>query len=121
MASEFDRFDVLLQRARECVEERKPSASIYKKAAFANAVAELVTGVSGGYGGPSVRQHVAVLSLGGRGLTFDEAVEELLRGDGLIFGPLREEHFAFWYEQADICFDDDPFEVAVLENDPTRN
>lgn len=108
---QFTQFDELLEGARQIVEERKPNASSHKKAAFANTAAEVVTGVSGGYGGPSVRQHVAVHMLGGRGMSFDDAVEELLKDDGLIFGPLQQAHHDFWAEQSDICFDDDPSDV----------
>jgi len=118
---QFNQYDQLLQQARALIEERKPDASAHRKAAFANSVASVVTGVSGGFGGPSVREHIADQLLGRRGLSFDQAVEELLKEDGLIFGPLRQEHFDFWSEQGDICFDDDPMDLAVLNGDPSRN
>lgn len=114
-------FDTILANARAYVEAAKPSASPQRKAAFANSVAYIVTGASGGFGGPTVREHVAGLMLGNRGLTYDQVVAELIKEDGLIFGPLRKEHHAFWEEQGDICFDDDPVDVAFLEGDPELN
>lgn len=101
-----------LERARQLVEERKPSASIYHKAAFANSVQELVTGWAGGYGGPSVRQYAAVFMYSGRRYSFEEAAELLLRDDGPIFGPITEFHREIWDDYP--CFDDDPRDVEEL-------
>lgn len=46
-----------LSYARMFAEGRHPEASIQKIAAFSGAVVYLMTGASGGYGGPSVREH----------------------------------------------------------------
>jgi hypothetical protein len=115
MAVSFEEYDSLLERAHALARERFPEASAQKWAAFANTVAGLLTGVSGGYGGPSVREHVAGQMLESKHQAFEELTEELLSPDSLIFGPLREEHLDFWSEQSEICFDDDPDDVALLE------
>src|SRR5690606_26976322 len=52
-----DYYNVLVEQAREHAEREHPEASAQHRAAFANSVAYLVTGWSGGYGGPSVREH----------------------------------------------------------------
>jgi hypothetical protein len=103
-----------LERAKALIEERKPEASPQKKAAFANSVAYLVTGWSGGYGGPSVREHAAsyrFLGMAGR-FSFDEAVRVLIADDGPIFGPISDLHRQLWLTEH--CFDDDPADVEEL-------
>jgi hypothetical protein len=121
MADQFDLYNDLLTRARQIVESHMPDTSLERKAAFANTAAGVVTGVSGGFGGPSVREHIATAALTGRGLSFEEVLELLLNEDGFIFGPLGEEHFIFWARRHAICFDDDPRDVALLNHDPERN
>lgn len=102
-----------LQQTRQLVEERRPDASPQKKAAFANSVAYLVTGWSGGFGGPSVREHAATRLYGSRKpYDFQEAVDLLLDENGPIFGPLTSVHRACWREEH--CFDDDPSDVEQL-------
>jgi len=54
-----DEYSDVLERAMAWASENHPNASSQKKAAFANSVAYAVTGASGGYGGPSVREHAA--------------------------------------------------------------
>lgn len=114
-----DEYNQILERARRLVEERRPKASAQKHAAFANSVAYLVTGMAGGYGGPSVREHAAARQYGTRGpledgrWAFEEAVERLLAEDGPIFGPLTGQHRRCWVEEH--CFGDDPVDVVELE------
>lgn len=48
----------VLKQAMEYALTHYPSESAQRRAAFANSVAYLVTGWSGGYGGPSVREHL---------------------------------------------------------------
>lgn len=107
-------YDDALSRAKELVEERKPDASPQKKAAFANSVAYLVTGWSGGYGGPSVREHAACQMYGPGGTrSFEEAARLLLTSDGPIFGPITDLHRELWRDED--CFDDDLEDVKELE------
>jgi hypothetical protein len=101
-----------LEKAMALVRQQKPNASAQKTAAFANSVAYLVTGFSGGYGGPSVREHaVSHMYLGGE-YSFDEAIRMLLDDNGPVFGPLVDVHRHCWLEED--CFDDDPEDVVQL-------
>ena len=114
----FSNFYEIAQRARELAEERRPSESPQKRDAFANSVAYLVTGMAGGYGGPSVREHTACRQYGQKGQLnghwpFEEAANLLLREDGPIFGPLTSFHRQCWREEH--CFDDDPQDIVELE------
>jgi len=106
--------DNVLERAMRLIQERRPDASMQKKAAFANSVQTLVTGWSGGYGGPSVREHAASHQHGGKQCTFEEAVRILIADDGVIFGPITDLHRMCWEDE--YCFDDDPQDVAELES-----
>lgn len=63
----IDREKVLYQ-AKAYGEQRHPDASNYKHCAFANSVIYLMTGASGGFGGPSLREHCVTWSLAGDGL-----------------------------------------------------
>lgn len=104
--------DAALTQARELVDAQRPEASVQKRAAFANSVATLVTGWSGGFGGPSVREHAASRMHGGMQHSFKEAVDLLLNESGPIFGPLNKVHEECWEEE--FCFDDDPSDVVEL-------
>jgi len=104
----------VLDKAMSLIQEKKPSASIQKKAAFANSVQTLVTGWSGGYGGPSVREHAACRKYGGQRYPFEEAVRLLIADDGIIFGPITDIHRYCWEEE--YCFDDDLRDIAELES-----
>ena len=101
-----------LERALKIARERRPDAAPQRHAAFANSVAYLLTGTSGGYGGPSVREHAASHQFGGQRLDFDQAVKKLIADDGPIFGPLTELHRQLWTDEN--CFDDDPADIAAL-------
>jgi hypothetical protein len=48
----------ILKQAIEYAIANYPSEETQRRAAFANSVAYLVTGWSGGYGGPSIREHL---------------------------------------------------------------
>ncbi len=107
---------VILEKAMQLIQERKPEASAQKKAAFAGSVAYLVTGWSGGYGGPSVREHAVsrvFIGLSGQ-YNFESAVEMMILEDGPIFGPIRDIHRDCWATEH--CFDDDPQDVAELNS-----
>jgi hypothetical protein len=57
----------ILEKAREWGCQKHPQANNYRHAAFANSVAYLVVGVSGGYGGPSIREHAVSYAIAGDG------------------------------------------------------
>ncbi|MET9779361.1 hypothetical protein ABZ023_34850 [Streptomyces sp. NPDC006367] len=101
----------VVERAMALARQDFPQVSPQLQAAFANSVAYAVTGKSGGYGGPSVREHVACQSMG-HGMTFEEAVAELSRPSGLIFGPLTDKHRRIWHDLPH--FDDDLADVKAL-------
>jgi len=113
-------------------------ASMQHKAAFANSVQYLVEGISGGYGGPSMREHlvtwslgvvVGSVSLGGQAITtityealssiprpgqweFREAVEYAAP---FCFGsPLPYLNQLVQIQERENCFDDDPADFAFL-------
>lgn len=58
-------YNELLQKALEYAKVHYPTASSQHQAAFANSVAYLTTGLSGGYGGPSLREHLVSWKLAG--------------------------------------------------------
>lgn len=103
----------ILEQAKQYIEERRPEASPQKIAAFANSVAYMVTGLAGGYGGPSVREHAAAREFGpGGGHSFEEACRLLSSEEGPIFGPITKLHRVCWREE--FCFDDDPEDLRAL-------
>ena len=104
-------FHEVLDRALKIARERQPQASSQKHAAFANAVSYAVTGYSGGYGGPSVREHAAA-RVCPHPSEFDTAIEILIADNGPIFGPLTDLHTMCWENEH--CFDDDPEDVRIL-------
>ena len=108
---DFDEHGKILERALQIAQERQPQASPQKHAAFANSVATAVTGWSGGYGGPSVREHAAA-RMCPHPSEFDKAVEILIANNGPIFGPLADLHSMCWEDEE--CFDDDPQDVYIL-------
>lgn len=57
----------ILEKALSWAQENYPDASRQHQCAFANSVQYLVTGASGGYGGPSIREHLVSWSLGNVG------------------------------------------------------
>lgn len=108
-------YRTVLERAMTLARQTYPNVSPQLRAAFANSVAYAVTGKSGGYGGPSVREHVACQAMR-PGMTFEAAAEELSRPDGLIFGPLTEQHRQVWDDEPH--FDDDPADAESMNRPP---
>jgi hypothetical protein len=94
-----------LTRAYTLGQERHPAAPAAHHAAFANSVAEAVTGWSGGYGGPSMREHWASRLLGRAGtpgtIPFDLAVSTV---EEACYGPITLEIARMLTFEA--CFDD---------------
>jgi hypothetical protein len=133
-------YDKALQDARSFAVERYPEAAPQRHAAFANSVAYLVTGFSGGFGGPSLREHLVSWKLAGpqgrnapietnMGIMNAQWPDGTLPQSGhwqfdaacqfaepLVFGPASDhrkslEEIALWEH----CFDDDPQDLAALE------
>lgn len=125
----------VLERAMQWAKEKHPSALVHHQAAFANSVQYLVTGMSGGYGGPSVREHAVSHAANGAngktvgvmgGLTmmfpdgslphagqwrFDKACEF---ADPICFGPITRLHFDCY--RTEHCFDDSEEDLKALHN-----
>lgn len=111
MEDEKMEYNAILERAMKIARKRRPHASPQRHAAFANAVAYAVTGWSGGYGGPSVREHAAARVCPPY-QDFDSAVRQLIAENGVVFGSITGLHQKCWVEEH--CFDDDPDDVREL-------
>ncbi len=99
----------ILEQAMALGKERYSNAPGKCHAAFANSVAYIMTGMAGGFGGPSMREHWAGRVAHSKGLvgncSFEQAVEV---AEGVCFGPLSYE-IALMLE-VEYCFDDAPNE-----------
>ena len=111
-------FESEMRQALEMARKQRPEFDYRRHAAFANAVLTLVHGVSAGLGGPSVREHAALLLYMDRRFSFEEAVRVLIDINGVIFGPLSDVHFVCW--QREYCFNDDPEDERKLSVYPKR-
>lgn len=129
----------ILQRAMQHAIAHHPTASLQHKAAFANSVAYLVTGESGGFGGVSIREHLCSWSLAGdRGtieaISIDGQNLTCIKPDGslpkpgdwsfedaivhcasLCFGDISQwRDRALQIQEREYCFDDDPEDLEAL-------
>ena len=118
--------------------EKHPSAPVHHQAAFANPVQYLVTGMSGGYGGPSVREHaVSHAMIGQNGKTVGVSTNmgglTMMFPDGslpmpgewsfenackftepICFGPITRLHFDCY--RTEQCFSDCEEDLEALRN-----
>ncbi|MGB9774566.1 MAG: hypothetical protein ACPL4I_11180 [Bacteroidota bacterium] len=107
-----------LEKAMSWANQNYPEESIQLKAAFANSVAYLVTGLSGGYGGPSLREHLVSWSVETAGKaspgswTFEKAVAFsaplCFSPTAKFLGRLAE------IQEVEASFDDDPEDLLAL-------
>lgn len=121
----------ILEKAKKWGQKHHPRSPVQRHAAFANSVVYLVTGGSGGYGGPSIREHAVSWALAGDGFNstlgptiqfpdgkiprpgqwnFDQACEF---ADPIVYGPLPA--IASRIVQQEYCFDDDPEDLKFLK------
>ena len=110
-----DNYSGILKKAYELGKKKHPGAPSQHHTAFANSVACFVTGASGGYGGPSVREHTAE-RMGGATKqmgewTFEEAATFC---DSICYGEITETHWRIWRENSSFCFDDTEEDLEVL-------
>lgn len=128
-----------LKKAMEWANVNYPAASVQHKAAFANSVAYLITGASGGYGGPSLREHLVSWSLAGSTgdvgtISVNGEAIAFLKPDGsltapgqwdfdtaiahcepLCFDPPEKHKSALIkIQEREYCFDDDPEDLKAL-------
>lgn len=111
----MDKFDWYLDRGYERGRKNHPEAPKEHHCCYANSVAYAMTGRSGGYGGPSMREHLAsrIISKkfgGTRQCTLEQALEAL---DECCYGPLTVEHATMLRDEE--CFDDAPGEIEAAE------
>lgn len=123
-----------LEKALAEGKRRHPSAPIQHHGAFANSVAYLVTGASGGYGGPSCREHAvshSALLQGGGKQTTAAGMNAFVPGPGrtvpgqweyaaacnfadpICYGPMTDLHHQCY--RTEHCFDDAEVDVAALK------
>ena len=97
--------DELLKEMYELGRKRHPDAPPQHHAAFANSVTEAVTGWSGGYGGPSMREYWAgrlILRAGTPGeIELEQAISIV---EQACYGPVTIEMARLLLEEH--CFDD---------------
>jgi hypothetical protein len=133
--SNMDAWEEIATKAKVWGKERHSDAVTQRHAAFANSVAYLVTGASGGYGGPSIREHCVSWALAGDGenipvetnlgtLTMQIPDGRLPRAgewefdracafaDPICYGPLPA--MAARIAEQEHCFDDDPADLEAL-------
>jgi len=111
-------FHETLESAMRWGKEHYPNACRQKHAAFANSVAYAAYRMSGGYGGPSVREHAANKAIIESGIDWQDKPEEEIYAfvAPVCYGPLTDLHRAIWDDQRmrDISFDNDPADIAAL-------
>lgn len=132
-----DAHSVILESALEEGKNRHPNSPVQHHAAFANSVAYLMTGMSGGYGGPSVREHSVSWALSGAGgkqqamqTNIGQIVLQIPDGtlknagkwsygkalefaEPLCYGELTELHQKCFKQEH--CFDDAPEDIEALK------
>ncbi len=115
---EWEAQDAFVERAFREAQKKMPNHSMAKHAALANALASVLTGISGGYGGPSVREYVAEQVLREKvdvdsPLAYKSAMQILLDPKGPIYGPVTQQHLVYWCEYDN--FDNDPDDIEALQ------
>jgi hypothetical protein len=118
-----------LTKAMDWAKSNRPDSSIQHKCAFANSVQYLCTGASGGFGGPSLREHLCAWSLGTVGAieVAGEAMTTITPGNLPMPGGWTLEdaidHCAAVSDYRDLliqinereyCFDDDPADMEEV-------
>ena len=111
---DISNYSEILKKAYELGKASHPDAPNQHHTAFANSVACFVTGASGGYGGPSVREHASErMGSCERPMgdwTFEDAAKFC---DTPCYGELTELHHALFRQES--CFDDSPQDLEVLK------
>lgn len=111
--NKLDQYSEILEKALALGKQKHPDAPPAHHAAFANSVACFYTGASGGYGGPSCREHAAE-RVGGAiapmgSWEFEEAADFC---DRWCYGEITDLHYIMF--QSESCFDDAEEDIEVL-------
>lgn len=111
-------FHETLEAAMQWAREHYPTASASKHAAFANSVVYAAYRMSGGYGGPSIREHAASKAINDSDVNWQDRPEEETYTflAPIIFGALTDLHRSIWDDKRmrEISFDNDPADVTEL-------
>lgn len=110
------------QEARTWGQEHYPDASPQHHAAFANSVVYALFRMTGPYGGPSVREHIASALLNNVLIEWQDVAREevYLFLVSPCYGALTGDHLRFWMGEQKICHDDDPDDVRILQEQEKR-
>ena len=111
----INNYSEILKKAYELGKATHPDAPNQHHCAFANSVACFVTGASGGYGGPSVREHAAE-RMGSREKRMGDwgFVESVKFCESPCYGELTELHHVLFRDES--CFDDSEGDLEVLRS-----
>lgn len=127
----LDQYSQILEKALNLGRAKNPEAHSSRHSAYANSVAYLVTGASGGYGGPSMREHAVSWSLVGNGMRFrsgfmihfsDGSVKQAgewefenacRHAESICYGDLPE--ICTQIKQSEYCFNDDPADLEEVK------
>lgn len=111
-------FDDILREARTWGESHHPNASSQHHAAFANSVMYATHRMSGGFGGPSIREHAANKAVNESGIDFaDKPIEDTYKFvEPFVYGELTSLHYELWSDKRikGISFDNDEADVKQL-------
>lgn len=107
-------YSEILQNMLKYGQKKYLDAHLSRHAAFANSVAYLVTGMSGGYGGPSIREHcVTWLAIKERKMAGTWSVDDASKfAEPICYGELPL--IALQVYQNESCFDGDPADLERL-------
>ena len=112
----IENYSEILKQAYEAGKQKHPDAPNQRHCAFANSVACFVTGASGGYGGPSIREHAAErMGSSTKPMGEWEIEEAITFCDTPCYGELTDLHHALFHMES--CFDDDPSDLEALGKD----
>ncbi len=113
----IEKYSQILDSALEHGKTLHPDAPIEHHAAFANSVAYLVTGASGGYGGPSCREHAVSWALHGSrhsSIAGEWEYEKALQfAEPYCYGPLTELHYQC--AKSECCFHDSLEDIEQIK------
>lgn len=109
----------LLKTAYAWGQRNHPQASNEQHAAFANSVLYLLFHASGGFGGPSLREHAVTWAAHEQALECSDPETAYTFVEPIVYGPLTDLHRQVWLSMQHLCFDNDPADVQALSSSST--
>ena len=119
---DIEKLEKVEAEARAWGKAHHPDASPQHHAAFVNSATYALFRFTGRFGGPSVREHAASVAINESDVhdwSHCPREELYMFLDPVIYGPIQDLHIRTWVMLSDICFDDDPLDVEVLNEDAT--